>query len=373
MNDARDMEAALKRLGFTVETVLNGSYSEMDNAVMKFKSRLRASRNTYGFFFYAGHGVQANGRNYLIPVKADAIRSEAHLREQAVSLSTILENMGEAGNELNIIVLDACRNNPFSWSRSGSRGLSVVSRKPSGSIIMYATAANAVAKDGEGRNGLFTTRLLNNLQTQGLSIYEVFDKTMGDVKNASGGEQHPEMHVMYSGANKTYLGKPPGPGTGTRPPVTGPSPGPQPPNPGPTPSSKAKDHFDRGKMFSKRGDLDSAILEFEKARVTYLEIELAYLSRVSKGLAYSKSERAEVKHAEVGSELAKAHLSRGLAYLYKRDYDRAIADFDQAIKLKPNYGEAYYNLGVAYERKGDIAKAGLKKNYARRLGYSPKR
>jgi formylglycine-generating enzyme required for sulfatase activity len=212
VNDANDMEAALKGLGFTVVKVLNGNLEQMENAVLNLRRSLGGTRNTYGFFFYAGHGVQANGENYLIPVNADNIRSESQLRDRAVSLQFVLDSLSEAGNELNMIVLDACRDNPFSWARSGSRGLSVVARAPTGCIVMYATGANSTASDGTGgRNGLFTGYLLNNLKTPGLSVYEVFDKTMGNVINISNGTQHPELSVRYAGATNAYLGSRPQP------------------------------------------------------------------------------------------------------------------------------------------------------------------
>ena len=209
VNDANDMEAALRNLGFTVDKVLDGNLDRMETAIMNFVRRLGASRNAYGFFFYAGHGVQFNGENYLIPVDANSILSENHLRQRAVSVQTILENMNSAGNELNMIVLDACRDNPFSWARSGSRGLSVVSGAPTGSIVMFATGASQTASDGTGRNGLFTNHLLNNLKTPGLSVFEVFDRTMGEVSRATNGRQHPELSLRFSGAASAYLGNRP--------------------------------------------------------------------------------------------------------------------------------------------------------------------
>ena len=238
VNDANDMETVLKGLGFTVEKVLNGNLEQMENAVLNLKRRLGNTRNTYGFFFYAGHGVQASGENYLIPINADNIRSETQLRDRAVSLQFILDSLSEARNELNMIVLDACRDNPFSWARSGGRGLSVVGQAPTGSIVMYATGANSTAADGTGRNGLFTSHLLNNLKQPGLSVFDVFDQTMGDVKNATGGKQDPELSLRYSGATRAYLG--------ARPvqPAPAPTPTPQPtpapvvtpqPTPAPTP------------------------------------------------------------------------------------------------------------------------------------------
>jgi len=214
VNDANDMAAALQSLGFTVDKVLDGDLEQMENAVTNLKRKLMgASRNSYGFFFYAGHGVQASdGQNYLIPLQANNIQNETHLRVRAVPLQFVLDSLKEAGNELNMVVLDACRDNPFGWNRSGTRGLSLVSNAP-GSIVMYAAASGQKADDGSGRNGLFTSHLLKNLKNTGLSVYEVFDRTMGDVKNSTGGRQDPELSLRFSGANSIYLGSRPTPNT----------------------------------------------------------------------------------------------------------------------------------------------------------------
>lgn len=151
MNDANDMRAALEELGFTVDVVINGSRVQIEEGIERFKNRLSVSKNSYGFLFYAGHGVQSGGVNYLIPVDAD-IRSESYLRDRAVSVQAMLDEINNARNALNIVVLDACRDNPFGWSRGGggSRGLQVVSNQPADSIIVYATSAGESAADGMG-------------------------------------------------------------------------------------------------------------------------------------------------------------------------------------------------------------------------------
>jgi formylglycine-generating enzyme required for sulfatase activity len=137
-------------------------------------------------------------------VDANNIQTENHLRQRAVSVQTVLDNLNDAGNALNVVVLDACRDNPFGWARSGSRGLSVVSRAPVDSIIVYATSAGSVASDGTGRNGLFTTHLLNNLKVSGLEVQEMFRRTMGDVARASDNQQHPEYRSQFY--DIAYLG-----------------------------------------------------------------------------------------------------------------------------------------------------------------------
>ncbi|MDR2921799.1 MAG: caspase family protein [Treponema sp.] len=206
VNDANDMADTLQTLGFEVKRVLDGNLEEMKKAVTDFSNCLRGSRNSYGFFFYAGHGVQSNGENYLIPVNAN-IPSEAQLEYAALSLGLVMAVLTEAENELNLIVLDACRNNPFSFNRSGSRGLSVVSHAPPGSITMYATSAGAVAQDGDGRNGIFTSHLLNNLKLPDLEVEDVFKRTMRDVENATSNRQRPAIYTQFSGL--AYLGSRP--------------------------------------------------------------------------------------------------------------------------------------------------------------------
>ncbi|MDR0472245.1 MAG: caspase family protein [Treponema sp.] len=205
VNDAEDMAAALSRLGFTVDKLLNGSLEQMEAAVMRLRNRLSNTPDGYGFFFYAGHGVQSNGENYLIPVNAN-IPAEAYLRNRAVSLQDVLDILHEAGNTLNIVVLDACRNNPFGWSRGGGRGLEIVRDQPRGSIIVYATGAGKVASDNpEGRNGLFTGKLLANLETPGLEVYEVFHRTGFDVTE-NNKDQTPAIYSQFFGT--AYLGAP---------------------------------------------------------------------------------------------------------------------------------------------------------------------
>jgi formylglycine-generating enzyme required for sulfatase activity len=230
VNDANDMETALKGLGFTVEKVLDGNLDRMESAIMRLKNRLSAARNSYGFLFYAGHGVQSNGVNYLIPVGAN-IPSENFLRERAVSVQAMLDELNDAKNELNVVVLDACRDNPFGWSRSTSRGLTVVQHQPADSIIVFATSAGSKADDGTGRNGLFTTHLLNNLKTPGLEVSEVFRRTGSDVSRASNRQQIPAIYNQFF--ETAYLGT-----RGSTPTPT-PQPTPTPtvnPTPTPTPS-----------------------------------------------------------------------------------------------------------------------------------------
>jgi tetratricopeptide (TPR) repeat protein len=350
VNDANSVATALTSLGFSVEKVLNGNLDRMETAADSFRRRLGGSRNTYGFFFYAGHGVQAGGDNYLIPVDAANIQSENHLRQRAVSVQTLLDNMNDAGNELNIIVLDACRDNPFGWARSGSRGLSMV-HAPAGSIVMYATSAGSVADDGTGSNGLFTGQLLNNLKTPGLSVRDLFDKTGEDVLRVSGGRQHPELSVRFFGASSAYLGTRPTPNT--------PPPGVQPP----TPSAAAKAAYDRGVEYFDKESYIEAIAEFDQAirldpnyAEAYAYRARSYNSNSSKRDLNQGLSDAN-KAIQLNPRLGIGYFARAYVYSEKNDYDRAIADYTEAIRLNPNFAPAYNNRGIRYSEKNDNDRA----------------
>jgi hypothetical protein len=206
VNDANDMTAALQGLGFTVDKVLDGNLDQIENAIIRLKNRLSVSKNSYGFFFYAGHGVQSNGVNYLIPVGA-SISTENSLRDRAVSVQWALSKLNDAGNELNVVVLDTCRDNPFAWARSGSRSLSVISNQPADSIVVYATSAGSTAADGTGRNSLFTAQLLKNIATPGLEVNEIFRRTGADVAQASNRQQIPAVYNQFFG--NAYLSSAP--------------------------------------------------------------------------------------------------------------------------------------------------------------------
>ena len=196
-NDAEDIAAALRKLGFETRLLVDADILAMEDSVVKLGERLTSSPGSTGFFFYAGHGVQSNGTNYLIPVDAH-VPSEAFLRTKALAVQTVLDTLQSSKNGLNVVVLDACRDNPFGWSRSGgTRGLSVVGSQPTGSIIIYSTSAGGTAQDGTGRNGVFTHELLKNLSTEGLEIKEVFNRTGAAVRDATGGKQVPAIYSQF--------------------------------------------------------------------------------------------------------------------------------------------------------------------------------
>ena len=187
-NDARDMAAALKALGFDVSSGVNVGQREMKRLIREFGQRLKGGG--HGLFYYAGHGVQAKGHNYMIPVDAE-IQSEADVEDSGVDVNLVLSYMDDAQNHLNIVILDACRNNPFARSfRSASDGLAQVDA-PTGTLIAYATAPGRVAADGVGENGLYTSELLKAMRVPGLTATEMFMQVRREVMARTGNKQVP--------------------------------------------------------------------------------------------------------------------------------------------------------------------------------------
>lgn len=188
VNDANVVASTLRQLGFDVVARTDVDLRGMQQAVREFSRKIQGG--AVGLFYYAGHGMQAQGRNFLIPIGAQ-IEAEGDLVLEGLDLNSVLEQMGGAQNRLNIVILDACRNNPFARSfRSYSQGLAQVNA-PAGTFIAYATAPGQTASDGKGDNGLYTQELLANMRTPGLPIEEVFKRVRVGVKQQSGGVQVP--------------------------------------------------------------------------------------------------------------------------------------------------------------------------------------
>lgn len=184
VNDATDMAAALKKAGFTVSLKKNAKLQEMEEAIEGFGNSLK--RGGVGLFYFAGHGVQVNGINYLLPIGAK-INKESDVKYQAVDANRILDEMASANNGLNIVLLDACRDNPFAKSfRSASRGLAIVSSAPTGTFISYSTGPGQVARDGEGRNSPYTGALLHYMREPGIPITDMFMKVRQKLRRETG-------------------------------------------------------------------------------------------------------------------------------------------------------------------------------------------
>lgn len=193
VNDAKDMAAVLADCGFEVILKTNRDKSGMLAAVNQFGQRLK--RGGTGLFFYAGHGVQVNGVNYMIPVGA-RVSKLADIRSQCLEISSVLSAMQTAKNDLNIVILDACRNNPFEKITGVSKGLALMDA-PKGSYIAFSTRPGALSGDGYRRNGLYTSKLLKHIRTPGLSLVDLFMTVRNEVIAASGDTQEPwDNHAL---------------------------------------------------------------------------------------------------------------------------------------------------------------------------------
>jgi len=187
-NDAAIMAKTLRGFGFAVDERINLGMKEMEQAIEAFGHKIK--QGGVGLFYYAGHGMQVNGENYLLPVDAN-IEGEAEVRYKAVNAGLVLAKMDMANNGMNIVILDACRNNPFARSfRSSNTGLATMDA-PSGTIIAYATSPGKVASDGSGANGLYTSLLVRSMQKPGTKIEDVFKQVRTSVRQETGGEQIP--------------------------------------------------------------------------------------------------------------------------------------------------------------------------------------
>jgi uncharacterized caspase-like protein len=186
VNDAKAIAQALEEVGFTVLLYVNSDLRTMKKAMDEFGEKL--NEFTVGLFYYAGHGMQVKGNNYLIPVDA-SMKVEQDVDYDCVDAGRLLGKMEAAGTNTNIVILDACRDNPFarSWSgRSAGQGSGLAfMNAPSGSIVAYATAPGKTASDGTGKNGLYTEALLQYIKVPNLLLEDFFKNVRAEVEKKS--------------------------------------------------------------------------------------------------------------------------------------------------------------------------------------------
>lgn len=196
INDANSMEKVLKDLGFEVIKILNGTYEQMKNSIYAFGDQIHDV--DVSLFYYAGHGLEVDGTNYLVPVDAN-ISSALDVKLKTIPMTGVLRTMELTNDEgLNMIILDACRNNPFpTGRRSGGSGLARV-QAPSGTLIAYATDPGSVASDGDTDNGLYTGELVKQLRLS-QRIEDIFMNTRNAVEQKSDGTQRPWEEARLKG------------------------------------------------------------------------------------------------------------------------------------------------------------------------------
>jgi uncharacterized caspase-like protein len=195
-NDADDIAGALRARKFDVTCVVNADKRRMKDAIADFGKRLKAGG--VGLFYYAGHGVQRAGKNYLFPIDAE-IRTAQDVEDEGVSVNQVLSAMEEATNRLNFVILDACRDNPYpAASRDGVTGLAAM-KAPAGTLIAFATAEGKTAGEGIGRNGIYTRHLIEQLNRRGLKAEDLFKAVREGVTADTSKKQVPWDHSSLIG------------------------------------------------------------------------------------------------------------------------------------------------------------------------------
>nr|WP_255542720.1 caspase family protein [Azospirillum sp. INR13] len=208
VNDAKAMADSLRAAGF--ELVGGAPQIDLDRAateraIRSFGGKLAGA--DVGLFFYAGHGMQARGTNYLLPVSAN-LEKESDVRYELIDIAMVLDEMALAESRMNIVILDACRNNPFGGRglRAASPGLAQM-QAPAGTIIAYATQPGAVAADGTGSNSPYTEALSKALLKPGETVFDVFNDVGITVKRNTGGVQQPWVSASPIEGRFYFLGR----------------------------------------------------------------------------------------------------------------------------------------------------------------------
>ena len=357
VNDVRDMAKILEGLGFTVIKYENCSQKTMKRAMDKFGRKLKGK--DVGLFFYAGHGVQVNGHNYLLPVDAK-LENENDAEYDCVRAGRILAKMEAAGSRTNIVILDACRDNPFerSWRR-GEKGSGLAfMNAPSGSLIAYSTAPGQTALDGGGRNSPYTAALLKNIETPNITVLQMFQRVRLTVERQSDKKQIPWESTSLrgdfyfrDGRNIKVVNK-----ENEKPAII---------------------ETGNAKLFVDTEPEDARVRIVNIKPIFYQGIELElghYLIEVSKNgyktktilsklitdgtkTLYIQLESIKMKtpsqpqkptHSFSNMSNADRFYKQGKIFLDKKQYAKAIQSFTQAIALNPNIATQYEGRGDAY-------------------------
>jgi len=351
VNDATDMSAVLKELGFDVITGTDLSLKQMREKVREFGDKLKENGGV-GLFYYAGHGIQVNGTNYLIPVDTDIPR-EDEIESLAYSLDNLFGKLATANNGFNIVILDACRDNPFakSWNRSTAAGGLAQVNAPTGTFIGYATDVNRTASDGKGRNGVYTGELLKSIKKPYIKLEETFKDVVRNVKEATAARQVPWIASSVSG--DFFFVPPQGNAvlywrwaemlkrkefSAVKKETTA--------ELGRDPESMIALMM-RGR--SDRFSFGDTLTVRQIKRKPADEYEFEVLCWASD---FSDDDDYGIKHCDAALKinplLDSAFLLRGRAFARKKQFDLAIADFSKAITIDPKLASAFHGRGEAY-------------------------
>lgn len=313
-NDAKSMAFALENLGFDVILRENLSLEGLKTVAQEFGKKLKAY--DVGLFYYAGHGLQYHGQNYLVPVEAN-MESEDHVDIACLRAENVLNLMSIANAKVNLVILDACRNNPYerSWSRSvNGAGLAPI-QATRGTLIAYATAPGSTASDGSGENGLYTSAILNHIGNENLTIEQLFRRVRTEVEDKSKNQQHPWESTSLTG-DDLFL---------------------------------AKGFINKKSNSSSviRTTIDPAALK--EANQLYLSGVQKFNQKMFSDALYDLSQSLELNPYS-----AETQYSMGRLHLELKMTDQALADFSRSIALKPEMGIAYVSRGLLLFTKGNF-------------------
>ncbi len=339
VNDAKAISVALQSVGFEVMSYENVTQKELKMAINSFGQKLKGYE--VGVFYYAGHGIQNKGMNYMIPIEAD-LQTEAQVEFDCVAADRVLAYMDAAQVKVNVIIMDACRNNPFerSWNRSANGNGLAMMNAPTGSLIAYATAPGRVASDGTGSNGLYTSALLKYLGDPKLSIEQVFKKVRTEVTEKSMGAQVPWETTSLTGDDFYFATDNIYKGTILK-------------------NEVIENNSESKKVNSNRSANDVSQQSREKAKSLLDEGHIAYGEK-----NYTKAITLYTDAVQVNPNYDDGYYWLGNAKFALTKYKEAILEYNKAIELNPNNEQAYYyramsnyNLEVYDETLPDFDKA----------------
>ena len=313
INDVRAIKIVLEQLGFAVLKYEDCSQTTMKRAIDKFGRQLKTK--DVGLFFYAGHGVQVDGYNYLLPINAK-LENENDAEYSCVRAGRILAKMESAGSRTNIVILDACRANPFerAWRR-GEKGSGLAfMNAPSGSLIAYSTAPGRTALDGRGKNSPYTRALLQHINKPNITVLQMFQRVRSTVMRQSDKKQIPWESTSLRG--DFYFKD--GSGIGGK-------------------QSK--------KQFSLLGITFEELL-YELDEDTYAQIVKEEREREVQIM--KREAKIQTKAIELDTKNTTAYLTRGYAYYELKQYTKAIQDYTRAIDLDPKNVKGYWLRGETY-------------------------
>ena len=347
VTDVRAMKNALESLGFTVMKYENCTQKTMKRAMDNFGIKLKGQ--DVGLFFYSGHGVQVNGHNYLIPTNAK-LHNENDTEYDCVRADRVLAKMENAGTKTSIVILDACRDNPFerSW-RKGTKGTGLAfMNAPSGSLIAYSTAPGKTALDGRGKNSPYTFALLQHIRTPNITVLEMFQGVRSTVMVRTGGKQTPWESTSLRGNfyfnDKREMAVVKDPEQKSSPPET-------------TAKPDAVALYDQVKKTlwnpkdKKWTNPKKAIELLNKAIELDPDYTEAYWIRGHIYYDLKRRDRAIQDHdkaIELNPQYGYSYLNRGKDYFFRKQYLKAIQSYNKLIELHPNFILSYINRGDAY-------------------------